>query len=60
MSTHANAPLTPEGRRRLWGVGKNAVTSRRVLGRREPERPVSSLDLARREPRGIADIGLLP
>jgi hypothetical protein len=28
MSTHANAPLTPEGRRRLWGVGKNAVTSR--------------------------------
>lgn len=25
---HANAPLTPEGRRRLWGVGKNAVTSR--------------------------------
>jgi hypothetical protein len=22
MSTHANAPLTPEGRRRLWGVGK--------------------------------------
>lgn len=21
-------PLTPEGRRRLWGVGKNAVTSR--------------------------------
>ena len=28
MSTHANAPLIPEGRRRLWGVGKNAVTSR--------------------------------
>ena len=28
MSTHANAPLTPEGRRRLWGVGKKAVTSR--------------------------------
>ena len=28
MSTHANVPLTPEGRRRLWGVGKNAVTSR--------------------------------
>src|SRR4029453_16237208 len=28
MSTHANAPLTPEDRRRLWGVGKNAVTSR--------------------------------
>ena len=28
MSTHANAPLTPEGRRRLWVVGKNAVTSR--------------------------------
>lgn len=27
MSTHANAPLIPEGRRRLWGV-KNAVTSR--------------------------------
>lgn len=26
MSTHANAPLIPEGRRRLWG--KNAVTSR--------------------------------
>ena len=28
MSTYPNATLTPEGRRRLWDVGKNAVSSR--------------------------------